>query len=234
MGKKNDRGKKEQRCLDIAKACFNQLDNISPNIQPAIDILMTVKENPNNNSFPDFVCDNGFIEHFEITSSKTTNNGSTMKQEEAVFEKSDMTHIVYSPHSHDDFVISFKKIWNKHIRSFNKHNGNKNVGIFMVEYQDSSMIVDAKESQLYNRTKPRFPQDVVYMISKDVKLLNYIIGYKNQIHYVIFVHENWMFQEVFCEIIEVSNIQNILDNMKDTYVFTCNQFEGIKIEHMEF
>lgn len=234
MGKKNDRGKKEQRCLDIAKACFNQLDNISPNIQPAIDILMTVKENPNNNNFPDFVCDNGFIEHFEITSSKTTNNGSTMKQEEAIFENSDMTHIVYSSHSHDDFVISFKKIWNKHIRSFNKHDGNKNVGIFMVEYTDSSMIVDAKESQLYNRTKPRFPQDVVYMISKDVKLLNYILGYKNQIHYVIFVHENWMFQEVFCEIIEVNSIPNILDNMKDTYVFTCNQIEGIKVESMEF
>lgn len=234
MGKKNDRGKKEQRCLDIAKACFNQLDNISPNIQPAIDILMTVKENPNNNSFPDFVCNNGFIEHFEVTSSKTTGSGSTMKQEEALFKKSDKNHVIYSPHTHKDLLESFETIWKNHIDSLNDYKEDKDIRIFMVEYKDSSMIVDAKKSQLYNRTKPRFPQDVVYMISKDVKLLNYILRYKNQIHYVIFVHENWMFQEVFCEIIEVGSIPNILDNMKDTYVFTCNQIEGIKVEPMEF
>ena len=104
----------------------------------------------------------------------------------------------------------------------------------MVEYKDSSIMVDTNKSQLYNGNKLTYPRDIVYMISKDIELLNYISAYKDQIQYVIFVYENWMFKEVFCEIIEVSNIQNILDNMKDVYVFTCNQIEGIKVEPIEF
>ena len=132
MGKKNDRGKKEQRCLDIAKAYFAKND-CPQNPQLAIDTLMCVQENPQNNNFPDFICENGFIEHFEVTSSKTTSGGSLMKQEEAYFKNSDLQYIVYSQHSHEDFIKSFQDIWDSHIRSLNNRNMKADIGMFMVE-----------------------------------------------------------------------------------------------------
>ena len=40
------------------------------------NILRKVVSNPNSSEFPDFICDNGFIEHFQITSSKTNRKGA--------------------------------------------------------------------------------------------------------------------------------------------------------------
>ena len=228
MKKKNERGEKEQKCLDVARECLGCINDWPQELFAVINLIMNVIENPQNNDFPDFIGENGFIEHFEVTSSKTTNSGSKMKREEAYFRNSDLQHIVYSKHSHEGFIESFKKIWQNHIDSLNDKKIKANVGIFMVEYKDASMIVDIQKSQLYNRNQFIYPQDVIYTISKDKDLLNYIYDFRDKIQYVVFVNEDWRFKINFCELIDVNNIPKMVSEMCDVYVFSCNQIEGGK------
>lgn len=49
------------------------------------DIIRTAKPNPSSSEFPDFIFDNGFIEHFQITSSQVTRKGATHARKESRF-----------------------------------------------------------------------------------------------------------------------------------------------------
>ena len=44
-------------------------------------MFQTAEPNTELSKFPDFVCAEGFIEHFEVTSSHSNRHGSTMKRE---------------------------------------------------------------------------------------------------------------------------------------------------------
>ena len=78
------RGENEQRCLDIVKAkiyddCRFALSNEDDLIIE--NALANAKHNPQSSSFPDFVFEGGFIEHFQVTSSYENRKGSTMERE---------------------------------------------------------------------------------------------------------------------------------------------------------
>lgn len=68
------RGEKEQTCLDSVrnilrtKKCNKYLDEDVV----IIENILTAKENEQANDFPDFICKNGFIEHFQVSASGET------------------------------------------------------------------------------------------------------------------------------------------------------------------
>ena len=99
--------------------------------------------NPSLSDFPDFVFDGGFIEHFEITSSKSNRNGYDHKRKHVAFEKmaeqgedefkmamdetpsygtvqSKSWSFTYPQHSYDYLVKSFTEKWKHHIESLSK------------------------------------------------------------------------------------------------------------------
>ena len=69
------RGEKELCCLEKVKKqirfedCMGMTNKDWEEIQK---YLKTAVPNEQRNNFPDFIFDNGFIEHFQVTSSKTT------------------------------------------------------------------------------------------------------------------------------------------------------------------
>lgn len=70
------RGEKEQKCLEIVKLdCRNNYPHRFfglnyEEVEELNQILNETKANEELSKFPDFIFDNGFIEHFQITSSK--------------------------------------------------------------------------------------------------------------------------------------------------------------------
>ena len=73
------RGEKELECLNLVrdectfKDCYGMNNDDWKLLQKE---LIDAKEGEDNNKFPDFIFENGFIEHFQVTSSKVTKNGA--------------------------------------------------------------------------------------------------------------------------------------------------------------
>ena len=162
-------GEKEQRCLNTVirslksegslKKYFGLLKD---DIDEINDILKTAESNEKLSEFPDFVFKNGFIEHFQITSSKTNKNGAKQLEEISLFKNkvekatqrlkeewrdnpdsnkicSESWAMQYPKHSYEYLCDSFRKSWENHIESYNKYTGNKHIGIFMIEYTDLAL-----------------------------------------------------------------------------------------------
>lgn len=81
------RGEKEKKCLNDVrkilrtKPCFLCVD------EDILKDIMTAKANEQENNFPDFVLENGFIEHFAVTTAKETAKGSSYRQKESDYQR---------------------------------------------------------------------------------------------------------------------------------------------------
>ena len=219
------RGEQEQKCIDFVRKQLeeNKFNSLLPNKD--IDIIRQIfhiaKPNSHLSEFPDFIFENGFIEHFEVTSSKETNKGAKVKAAESAFEREnenifeDMQKnppIFDSPItlttqmremdcpicSYGDYVTSFKKNWEHHIESFDKYNGNKEIGIFLIQQTGAPIVVKR------NGTFSEF-----YHLQMDLDLLSYMEYYSNKIHYVIYCHQE------FCDIISLIDLpkSNYMQNI---------------------
>lgn len=199
-------------------------------------ILHITRENPNKTEFPDFIFSNGFIEHFHVTSSQVNRKGAVHKKKMKQFEvkiakeiklikqkwnKIPSYNITRSKHwgfnnpnhTYEFLVESFKYTWDHHISSLNKYNGNKNIGIFMVEYEESalSMLENVYSDWIDGMSQGDMRQQeelYCYRLSRDRKLLEFVYQYKEQIKYVIFVYKNRNKKDF--EIIKVDNIPYLL------------------------
>lgn len=220
---------KENRLLYINSDCekffFGLLEEDRYQIE---NILRTASPNPNESEFPDFVFHNGFIEHFQISSSKTNRKGAVHKKKEQQFQTTvaeDKEKIIsewsanpdfnqvrskswdmdYPDHSYDYLEESFRNTWERHICSVDKYQANKDIGIFMIEYSEHALAMLEK---VYEGWKNGMSQGDMrepeyfncYRLSRDKKLLEYIYSYKEKVHYVIFVN---------CEIYEIIKTENI-------------------------
>lgn len=180
------------------------------------DLLKKAKPNANKSDFPDFVAENGFIEHFQVTSSKENRKGSLQKieennflrefgQKEEVFKKQcnesqeDCTgkyveqKMTDPEHGYKFFQESFKRNFQNHLESLDKYKGNKQVGIFMIENDDLS-------AEMFENIYENFPKETTwgdlreaqtfqcYRLSRDKNLLRYIYNYKDKLKYVIHVY----------------------------------------------
>ena len=245
------RGEIEQTCFDSAKhalfseneicyACSDEDKKIIKNI------FETSMPNPKASKFPDFIFDGGFIEHFQVSSSHSNRNGSTMKHEQNKLKKDSKmkedslmaemsdtpsyegktisTDIWHREHSYENFFSSFKRSWEKHIESLEKYKGDKSIGIFMIQYDDSALVLDAffpnVKTELYYGDLLERPKYRGYRITHDSNVLEYIYQFKEKFKYVVFFN-NDSFRGLWCEIICVENIPEILKIVKGKFRFHC-------------
>lgn len=232
-------GEKEQRCLNTVIRSLSSEGSLKKyfgllqyDIDEINDILKTVKANEKLSEFPDFVFKNGFIEHFQITSSKTNKNGAKQLEELSLFKnkvekgakrfkedcnanpdsnkiRSENWAMKYPKHSYDYLCESFNKNWENHIASNNKYTGNKNIGIFMIEYPDLALTMyeNIYADWINGMVNGDFrePEKVqVYRLTRDKNLLKYIYSFKENIKYVFFVYGK------DCEIIKLESIPYLL------------------------
>lgn len=235
-GENMKRGEREQICLEaVKKIVFNENGEIQRALNDQIfglskedlsevaNLLRTAQPNEKASEFPDFVFENGFIEHFQITASKETKKGFRQIIEENDFSRraeknekifkeecknnpdfvnvrSVTTAMNFPDYSGKNLEDSFKRNFEHHIQSLEKYNGSKQIGVFMVEYYEfavkmyENIFNDVKKNLCYGDL--RLPQKFTcYRLSRDKKLLNYIYSYKSLIKYIIFVYEEYTRRE---------------------------------------
>jgi hypothetical protein len=110
-------------------------------------------DNPESSRFPDLLINNGFIEHFEITSSKETKKkGSLYQRDFSACKKSHnekvkkiqpdieddavISEFVHKEHSYDNLILSFNKNFTKHIESYKAYSGNAENKLFLICYNE--------------------------------------------------------------------------------------------------
>lgn len=210
------RGDKELKCFDTVKQNYsrfkkdNQYGFSNKDCDELEMIFKSAQPNPESNNFPDFIFEDGFIEHFQITSSKQTNKkGAEHIKNKAKYEenlkkaferyrKSDSQGIIhsdfrYGTHSYEWLKKSFKTNWENHIKSLDKYDIAHELGVFMVEYTDGALLmaeniyapsgVDGFSMPI--RVQQHFED---YHLSRDKELLTYLKGFKDKIKYVFFVN----------------------------------------------
>lgn len=236
------RGEKESQCLGrvekglpsptFNKSYFGLLPDERIEFANAI---RTAKPNPSSSEFPDFIFDNGFIEHFQITSSQVTRKGATHARKESDFQRrvdieteklkdawnknpsfgticSESWAFQNPKHSHDFLIESFIRNWKNHMESYKSYSGEKKIGIFMIEYPEIALAmcenVYCKWIDGMSQGDMREQESFKdYRLSRDKKLLNYIYEFRNEIKYVVFVNP------VRCEVIRTENIPYLLQLM---------------------
>lgn len=233
------KGEKEQKCFEVVKNDFmkeypTRFFGLNCEEIKNIKVLFaTAKINEKISEFPDIILNDGFIEHFQITSSKENKKGAVHIKELTDFKsriRKEMTEIQvnrdfsekhwtmpYSEHSYENLVSSFKKNWNNHIESFEKYKGKKDISIFMIQYSD--MALEMYENVYENWIDGMSNGDLrkteklnCYRMSRDKKILKHMYEFKDKIKYVIFVYGEK------CEVIKLENIPYILGLIPWNYV----------------
>lgn len=179
------------------------------------------KENVKRNDFPDFLFENGFIEHFQITSSNQNKNGapqirSTNEAAKMAISRAEridkgeedpieffVTPITTAEHSHDFIKNSLQFNTENHIDSLKKYQDDYEVGIFMVCYADRMLAMGEVE----NESIVSVLND--YYLSKDRESLRYLDNYKDKIKYLIYVNEKDV------EVINLAKINEIVESTNE-------------------
>ena len=243
------RGEAEKECFELVKQKYNEILFFGTSVEDEELIqkaLQEAKENPNPSRFPDFIFDDGFIEHFSVTSSFQNKHGSTMKRENAELER-EFNHFasayvnslpkdnrtVYSvatpmcfheTHSYENFVNSFKWNYEDHIENSRNYIGSKEHSIFMIEYSDSAL-----------RMRKRLPKDLkhevsygdllskekpTYRLSRDIELLRFLHDKSSNVEYALFVNRD-NFAGVVIECFKTQNALEVVKLLGNGYDFHC-------------
>ena len=241
------RGDKELECLNaVKKAVFRQVNRLfyfgllKYDREEFEDVLRIAQANPDESCFPDLIFRNGFIEHFQITSSNESRKGAThtkrerefrrvvdteMKQIESTWNETPSFDEVRSKswvfsnptHSYEFLFESFKRNWENHINSYRKYTGSKQIGIFMIEYPESALTMH--ENVYHNWINGMSQGDMrgqeefrEYRLSRDKKLLKYIYQFRDEIQYVVFRNQ------VRVEVIRTENIPCLIELLPWDYI----------------
>lgn len=183
------------------------------------DSLRKAKANESASNFPDFIFENGFIEHFQITSSKETKKGSAQaiaendfnrraERTESEFQencnnnpdfdniRTISTTMDVPKHESDYLHSSFKRNFEKHIESLEKYNGSTQIGIFMIEnfefavHMTENIGEGLKENVSYGDLW-RAQDFLCYRLSRDRAILQYLYNFKDKIKYIIYVYNDY-------------------------------------------
>ena len=185
-------------------------------------MLNSARQNDNHDIFPDFFFDGGIIEHFEVTASKESNDGSKYKVDDARFRRENekyfdqldkefkesppnpgtvKTESVINTHegfSYEYFVKSFKRNAERHLASLSKSEFLNQVVVFLIEQQSAALSI-------YSNNK----FDRFYKLSEDKNLLSYIKETFSGVNYIIFNVTNSY------EIIDLSKIDSMIAVAKE-------------------
>lgn len=247
-------GEQEKRCLELVKkGIFCNCDKnkkwsvkiearsryfglLAEDRMEIENILQIAQENPNSTLFPDFIFSNGFIEHFQVTSSYANRKGATYKRELKVYQdrvEKEMQELekqwarrpcvnevrskqweFHTPlHNYEYLEKSFQEIWEKHIGSLQKYTGNTDIGIFMVEYAEWAIgmveqVYDGWIDGMSSGDMRNEEEFKYYRLSRDRNLLEFVYQYKEKVKYVIFVYETGSGEDF--EIIRTDKIPYLL------------------------
>lgn len=251
------RGEAELNCFNLVKEkmktnFFFAMSSVERDLIKSF--FLNAFPNPKPSCFPDFLFDDGFIEHFRVTSSTENRKGSVMQIEKAEIgrdyckrEKEVLTdlpkdsitvHTVGTPlywheqHEYDKFIASFKTKLEHHLENMEKYSGCKMYKLFMVEYADSALRMskvypkDLLQEVSYGDLMER--ENPAYRLSRDKNLLTYLYEKKEKIDYIVFVN-NDDFLGTFMDIIKVSNALEIIKLLHEGYSAYC-----VKISSSEY
>ena len=188
------------------KDCFDQVIKLAKdkNDTRSLSFLNKATANPESGLFPDFLFDDGFIEHFQVSAANENKKGSEHNIAVNVFEREskeifeqEKNEFLQSPprknpvigtydlkvtkhemacpeYSYGSFVKSFKRNFEKHITSLQKYTGEKSIGIFLIE------LVGANITIMRNNCFRAF-----YRLEFDRELLTYINQYAEYLKFII-------------------------------------------------
>lgn len=207
-----------------------------------LSFLYKATANSESSLFPDFLFDGGFIEHFQVSAANENKKGSkhniavndferkskaTFEQEKNEFLQSpprknpvigtyDMKvvkHEMICPkYSYESFVKSFKRNFEKHIKSLQKYTGEKSIGIFLIELVGANITV--MQNGLFLE---------LYRLAVDQELLTYINQYAEYLKFIIFASADSY------EILELNEIPKLLDNLPHGLTFGVGRFINEKL-----
>lgn len=237
----------EKKCLDLVKNNMNEKDCFGLSDQQYIELqkwLKIAKPNFNSNKFPDFIFNDGFIEHFAVTSSLEDKKGAKQKRESSVFKNKSKTTFFsnlnrseegtllsqsstrpFVQHSHSNIVNSIKKSWVKHIDSYNKIISPPKNGIFLLEYIDFNI-----ETAISRENEPAEVFET-YRISVDKHLLKWIYAFKEKIDYLILINS----LSLSIEVIRIDSIPNLIEGISNVWYaptigIESHKYIGIKVK----
>lgn len=212
--------------------------------------IRKAKGNPNPSKFPDFVFENGFIEHFQITASKQSKKGSAEDADKEKFKREMQAEIdefykycsenpVFNEvrskqwirkdlpeYSYKNLVDSFKTNFEKHIESLQKYKGCKDISIFLIQNSEDNIEMCeniGKNTREEIRCDYKIQQEHFfrYRLSRDKSMLKYLYTFKDKIDYVIYFYE-----ENF-EIIKVENIPELYKYIPNEYFMVPRDIQEI-------
>lgn len=250
------RGEQELECLNkVKKHPFNSCNCYfmdESEIELINEIINSVNEQEDKNMFPDFICSDGFIEVFKITSSKETKKGSQRNKEFAEHSESLIKEVKEElrkgnfpvatsrfeepQHSHENLMCSFERNFKNHLENYKRELVRERalgISIFMIDYDDFGLVMledysNCEELLLKKNSSPDFCN---YLLSKDKNLLNKIQEYLDEVgiglDYIIFAGIDNV------EIIKISAIRQIIESHPIDYLiepinsFTISTMIGV-------
>ena len=241
MGKN---GVEEQACLDCVFRTgvyiWSDSDSECDIIEQA---LKSAKPNDVWNAFPDFICDNGFIEHFEVTSTKQTGKGSKMRVQRcsmnqemnrfrakmidaqmqlvpgAVYSKSVQRKTETA--THEFLLLSLKRQWEEHLKkfvSYVKKAGQQDFSAFMVDlrYENLLFMIEEIPVEIRRAENLQFVRQPYWPLA-DALLLRRLAEYADEVKYVIFVKQGR------CDVVPVSMLGRIADELVYSFhIYACS------------
>lgn len=235
----------EQKSLDFIKnnlhkeACFGLSDQQFIQLKGWLD---SAQLNTYSTEFPDILFDNGFIEHFGVTSSSENRKGAQQVRESTIFKKnsessfldnlntSEQDELVsnsysrpFEKHSYINIIKSIQKNWSKHITSYEKSMNSSEHRIFLLQYLDIN---------IHTAITPKNERAEIfesYRISADKFLLEWIYKFKEKIDYLILINP----VSFSLEVIKINNIPELLEKeievrYEPIFGFESNKFHGVK------
>lgn len=222
---------------DCCKSYFGLLENDREEFE---SVLRVAQPNPDASCFPDFIFENGFIEHFQVTSSAVTKKGATHTKKENEFRRkvdadteklkaewsetpsfdavrSKSWAFTNPTHSYESLVDSFKRNWEHHMESYGKYTGSRQIGMFMIEYPEFALAMCENVYQdwidgMSQGDMREQEKFKEYRLSRDKNLLQYVYQFKDEIRYVVF----W--NHIRIEVIRTENIPYLIKLLPWDYV----------------
>lgn len=220
-------------CVVREKACGGSGHGVTESEWKAFrKLLLSVKPNDSESKtvFPDFISNDGFIEHFHVTSGKFSRKGYDITKEESKMQQShnnfmenapanlptdNKNNILLSQHhtyfwrkndSVENFHKSFKTCWEDHIDHLHNYTGNKHMSCFLISSDDVLTVYEHMDDEDNIFFGDLARQDRInFCLSYDMELLDYIYDYRDEIDYVIYCNIN----RGYVEVIKTTNIPAI-------------------------
>jgi len=225
-------GRAEQRCLEEVKLQYDKNEiryyGISIEEQQQLHVLIDTAQDTDGETttFPDFIGENGWIEHFKVSSSKHNKKGSENSRkianinraiekqiESSINEKSLIHPFSSSFYSNGNSLENYRKSlennWENHYQSYLKEQGKMKaleISAYMIESDDDFLKVarfDDLREGIIQHGNTELPFEIIY----DKAVMEYILQHASYLNYVIF-KSNYL-----VSILKTTAISKIIDEL---------------------